>query len=535
MPACIDRWEAVRGGLIVSCQASEGDAFFGPGMMARFAKAALDGGAAGIRANGSDDIREIRAITGVPIIGIQKSIAEDGRILITRSFEEAASLARAGADAIAIDCTERGCRYGALDRLRRVRAELGKAAMADIATMEEAEAAAAAGADFVLPTMRGYTDATRHIVRFDAEFIRALRRRVAVPVIAEGKIGTPEEARAALEAGAFAVVVGTAITRPHEITRRFVRSIAASSRVQWIGAVDLGASNIKWGLVRSDGAITARGSIPTSAGEGREAVIGRLLEAARCAAEAAAHAGVSLDAFGVASAGWVNAEDGSVRFATANLPAWAGVPVARLVHEAVRVPVTVDNDAIAATAGEWLFGTARGLSNFLCLTLGTGIGGGAVVEGRLLRGTHGLAGMLGHIRIRPGGSACTCGLHGCVEAYAGSRGLKRLTLPVFATAEEWIAAANSGGGQALRIMEEFGGLLADALAPAIQILDPEAIILSGGMAESNRTLPQFLSAALATRVLAPHLRGLKISVSKLGSYAGVAGAAALALDRQLCG
>lgn len=497
-------------------------------MMARFAKAALDGGAVGIRANGPDDIREIRSLTSVPIIGIHKGYAADGRILITRSFDEAQALVHAGADAVAFDCTERGCRYGALHRLRRARTELAVTTMADIATLEEAEAAAGAGADFVLTTMRGYSDATRQVARFDPRFIRELAKRVAVPVIAEGRIATPEEAREALRAGAFAVVVGSAITRPQEIVRRFVRTMSADSQTHWVGAVDLGATNIKWGLVRSDGALQNCGTIPTQASQGRDHVTRRLLAAVRCAADAARSLGVPLSGFGVATAGWVESADGSVRFATGNLPGWAGVPLASLVSEAVGTSVVVDNDATAATAGEWIFGAGRGRLNFLCLTLGTGIGGGAVVEGRLLRGAHGLAGMLGHIPIRPDG-ICTCGLEGCVEAYAGSCGVRALSAAEFATPEQWIAAAGAGHKPALAILETFAGYLADGLAPAVQILDPEAIILAGGMAAQNEALCRLLKTELSRRVLAPHLRDLDISTSTLGAYAGVVGAAALTL------
>ncbi|HWB97456.1 MAG TPA: hypothetical protein VG672_12155, partial [Bryobacteraceae bacterium] len=121
MNSNLSSWLSLRGKLIVSCQASEGDAFRDSGAIARFARAAVDGGAAGIRANGPEDIRAIRALVNVPVVGIQKSIQEDGRILITPSVEAARALVEAGAQAVALDCTARGQRYGALERLRRIR------------------------------------------------------------------------------------------------------------------------------------------------------------------------------------------------------------------------------------------------------------------------------------------------------------------------------------------------------------------------------------------------------------------------------
>ena len=202
--------------LIVSCQASEGEVFRDCDCMARFAQAAVAGGAAGIRANGAEDIAAIRKVARVPLIGIRKGLAADGRVLITGSFEWAEELVAAGADIIALDCTARGQRYGALERLERVRRELAVPVMADTATVEEAVSAAGAGADLVASTMRGYTTDTAASTQFEPAFIAGLARAVAVPVIAEGRIGNPEQAARALAAGAFAVVVGHAITHPQK-------------------------------------------------------------------------------------------------------------------------------------------------------------------------------------------------------------------------------------------------------------------------------------------------------------------------------
>jgi putative N-acetylmannosamine-6-phosphate epimerase len=211
--------------LVVSCQAREGEAFRDPDSQARFALSAVNGGAVGIRAQGADDVRAIRRVVSVPIIGIRKVMQDDGRVLITPTFESARELLEAGAEMVAIDVTSRGQRKGALDRLRRIKAELKIPVLADIATLDEAMAAAEAGADAVLSTMRGYTDDTADIDSFDCAFVSELARLSPVPVLAEGMIETPEQARAALNAGAYAVIVGSAITRPVTIARRFVSAI----------------------------------------------------------------------------------------------------------------------------------------------------------------------------------------------------------------------------------------------------------------------------------------------------------------------
>src|SRR5208282_1892581 len=180
----------LRGKLIVSCQSLEGSPFRNPESTARFAQAAVQGGAVGIRANGPEDIRAIRQAVGVPIIGIWKAQEDDGEILITPSFEAAQKLVEAGAGLVAMDCTSRGQEYGAFDRMKRIKEELGVPVLADIATVEEAVQAAKAGADAVLSTLRGYTPETRHVLAFEPSFIARLIRAVDVPVIAEGHIQT---------------------------------------------------------------------------------------------------------------------------------------------------------------------------------------------------------------------------------------------------------------------------------------------------------------------------------------------------------
>jgi putative N-acetylmannosamine-6-phosphate epimerase len=211
----------LKGRLIVSCQAPAGDPFAAPELLALFAKAAVDGGAAGIRTDGPDCVRATKRVVNVPIVAIRKRMQPDGRIMITPSNEDAAELVAAGADIVAVDCTARGRERGALERVAWIQTHLGVPVWADVATVDEGVAAAGAGAAAVLSTLRGYTPDTAHVRTFDAGFIAELVRTLTVPVIAEGWVATPEEAAGALSAGAFAVVVGTAITRPQEITRRF--------------------------------------------------------------------------------------------------------------------------------------------------------------------------------------------------------------------------------------------------------------------------------------------------------------------------
>jgi len=216
---------AVKGRLIVSCQALEDEPLHGARIMARMAVAAQIGGAAAIRANGPADIRAIKQAVDLPVIGLYKQ-GKSG-VYITPTFDAAAEIAAAGADVIALDCTGRPRPDGAhlADLLARIHAELGLPTFADVAALSEAQTAAAAGAAMAASTLAGYTDARTALDGPDFELLAQMIERLPIPVIAEGRVKTPEQARRALEMGAWAVIVGSAITRPRTITARFARAI----------------------------------------------------------------------------------------------------------------------------------------------------------------------------------------------------------------------------------------------------------------------------------------------------------------------
>jgi tRNA-dihydrouridine synthase len=253
-------------------------------------------------------------------------------------WHAAGPAAAAGAEMVALDCTARGQRYDALDRLRRIRAELRVPVLADIATVEEAVSGATAGADAVLSTMRGYTDETAQVQAFEPEFIATLSRAVDVPVIAEGRIHSPEQAVQALDAGAFAVIVGTAITRPHEIARGFVEAMRRAAQPLFFLGIDLGGTNTKFGVVSSKGALTHEAFVPTPAAAGRAVLLEHLKQVAGQCLETARKAGIQPAALGVATAGWVDHRTGQVVYATENLPGWTGTPIATELEPALRLP-----------------------------------------------------------------------------------------------------------------------------------------------------------------------------------------------------
>ncbi|MCJ8343292.1 MAG: N-acetylmannosamine-6-phosphate 2-epimerase, partial [Cetobacterium sp.] len=215
--------EKIKGKLVVSCQALEHEPLHSSYIMGRMAYAAFEGGASGIRANTVSDIKEIKKNVDLPIIGIIKKNYGDCPVFITPTMVEVDQLMEEGLDIIAIDATlrEKPDRVSTEDFIKNIKTKYPNSLiMGDISNVEEAIAAEKAGIDMVGTTLVGYTDYTKG--NDPLTELKKVVEAVSIPVIGEGNIDTPEKAKKALEIGAFAVVVGGAITRPQQITKKFV-------------------------------------------------------------------------------------------------------------------------------------------------------------------------------------------------------------------------------------------------------------------------------------------------------------------------
>lgn len=217
-------WDTVRGGLIVSCQALDGNPMNHPGIIAALAYNAQLGGARGIRVSGPENARAVKRIVNVPVFDCHKKVYPGSEVYITPTFAEARESAAAGADVIVVDATDRmrPNDESLAGLIERIHEELKRPVMADVSTSDEGLRAAELGADAVATTLSGYTPYSRQSAEPDLALVEELSRRLTIPVIAEGRYRTPELALRALQAGAWAVVVGGAITNPCAITQRFV-------------------------------------------------------------------------------------------------------------------------------------------------------------------------------------------------------------------------------------------------------------------------------------------------------------------------
>lgn len=218
--------DQIKGKLVISCQALPGEPLHSPMIMGRMALAAKNAGAAGIRAQGVEDIIEIKQVTGLPVIGIIKRNYPDSEVFITATKKEVQELLATDCEMIALDATIRPRPNGELlqDLLDQIHAA-NRLAMADCSTAEEAKIAEEMGFDCVSTTLAGYTSYSTQTSGPDVELVKQLVKDCQIPVIAEGKIHTPEQLKEIMDLGVYSAVVGGAITRPQEIAQRFIAKL----------------------------------------------------------------------------------------------------------------------------------------------------------------------------------------------------------------------------------------------------------------------------------------------------------------------
>jgi glucokinase len=303
--------------------------------------------------------------------------------------------------------------------------------------------------------------------------------------------------------------------------------------------VDVGGTSTKAALVTDTGEVLLRVERATDRSAGTKGIIEVIDELIGLAPDVE----VNPSAVGVGAAGFIDATTGSVTFAP-NLT-YDDPHVADAVRARIGLPVVVDNDANAAAWGERTFGAARGLDHVVLLTLGTGIGSGFVIGGRLLRGSTGAGAEFGHTIVDPEGPECPCGLRGCIEQFASGGAIGRAarraaegnpttTMIAMAgsveaiTAEHAAKAAREYDELALSIMREAGRWLGVGLSNIANLFDPQSIVLGGGVVKAGEAFLGVARDKLVAMTGAQRRRPMRLDVTVLGSDAGIVGAAALA-------
>ncbi|MCM1265302.1 MAG: ROK family protein [Candidatus Gastranaerophilales bacterium] len=306
--------------------------------------------------------------------------------------------------------------------------------------------------------------------------------------------------------------------------------------------IDVGGTNVKIALVNEKGSIIYSNSIPTRAEMGYEYTINNMKEAIRDLLKETQSSAKDIEGMGFGFPGQIDCKNGIVRLAP-NIPGWVDVPIAEIMEKEFGIPTRVDNDVRCAALGELNFGAGVGCENLICITVGTGIGSGLIINGKLVRGASNAAGEIGHIKLdMTGGPLCGCGDRGCLEAFASGPS-------IVAMAEEYIKggkstkyrelanpeitpyivseAAKQGDPVAQRIFTIVGEYIGIGLASVVNLLNPEKIIIGGGVAAAGDILMNPIKETLVKRAMKIAGSTVQVVPAELGNTAGVIGASLL--------
>ena len=305
--------------------------------------------------------------------------------------------------------------------------------------------------------------------------------------------------------------------------------------------IDLGGTNIKLGIVSREGKIKRKISIPSEADKGSDKVIAQIKKGIK---KIITGTDVKIKGIGIGAPGIVSTEKGTVENPP-NFPGWEKVNLGKIIKEEFKIRVFVENDANAAAIGEMIFGVGRKYDSFIMVTLGTGVGGGIIINKKIYRGEFGAAGEIGHITIDFNGPRCNCGSIGCIEAYIGNNYLvKRVSEDLIKYPESKIwqlvnddldkltpiviqYAMDQGDEFAKTVVKNMGIHLGAALASVSNLLDISTFIIGGGVAGFGKPLFEEMDKAITARVLTPLKDRVKVHAAKLKNDAGIKGASAL--------
>ncbi len=292
--------------------------------------------------------------------------------------------------------------------------------------------------------------------------------------------------------------------------------------------IDIGGTQIRAALVDENGVVVKRGAVATNAPAGPDAIVRQVAEIANDISATVTRS--QIGAIGACAPGPLDSDTGIVSD-IATMPGWQNYPLREKLSEAFGRPVLLENDGIAAAFGEWKHGAGRGVDNLVYVTVSTGLGGGVVVDGHLLRGARGMAGHVGHMMIDPNGPRCGCGGRGCFEAFAsGTNFALAGRAKGFASGEAIVDAARKGDTAALALVDQEARFLGYGFASLMHLYSPQRLIMGGGVSKALDLLMPGIRAQIDD-VAMPAFRGAEIVPARLGDNCGLVGVAGLALEK----
>ena len=307
--------------------------------------------------------------------------------------------------------------------------------------------------------------------------------------------------------------------------------------------IDVGGTGVQVGVVSEQGQILATDSFPTGVGRPYQEMVQDMV---RCTKSAVTKAGLTLEdvkSIGLGIPGIADAKTGTVIFCT-NL-GWRDIPLRAEIQKYIDKPVYIDNDATVAGLAESVAGVSANTDSSVFLTLGTGVGGGIIIHGKVWSGSHGVGSEIGHMILKMGGEPCTCGNHGCVERYCSATAIIRMAReavkehpesailtgakgdPANINAKIVFDAAKASDPVGMQVFREYVSYLAQAISNIIQFLDPEVIALGGGVSKAGDFLLNAVREEVPHYLLYKNIPAARIELAKLGADAGIIGAAML--------
>lgn len=295
--------------------------------------------------------------------------------------------------------------------------------------------------------------------------------------------------------------------------------------------VDFGGTNIKLGLVNHRGQVASRSFLDTRKFlRQRYKLIDALVLEMKSLMDAKRLAAKDILGIGFGLPGLIDSKKGVINFLP-NVPGWKNVPLKNIIQKRLYLPTFIDNDVNVIALGEWKFGAGKGYKNLVCMTLGTGVGGGLILNNELYRGEGFVAGELGHMPLNEKGPLCNCGGWGCFELYVGNRTLLQKAAKIFKKKDIQLPDVNhlarQGNARAIQFWEEAATHIGNALVGVVNLLNPTLIIIGGGVANNLVFMEKTIMAVIQKRAMKVQAAMVKVVRAQLGDDAGIIGARVL--------